>query len=164
MREQRRGSPPRRVRGRPRREEVRRKQPEQLTPPPPPPPPSSPTPSLPTPPSSLLQQGTSENSSILAEKRSPQPQRTVTHRDWRRLIRNVDNIRQWKDDLQEQLDYLRHEQQDEGVRETEAVAEFKHFSAAVREVAIPDHMKNLVLNPTAKRRIQRITFYISTRR
>ncbi|XP_057418801.1 uncharacterized protein LOC130713009 [Lotus japonicus] len=35
--------------------------------------------------------------------------------------------------------------QDEGEREAEAVAEFEPFSAAVREVAIPDNMKNIVL-------------------
>ncbi|XP_057432401.1 uncharacterized protein LOC130725166 [Lotus japonicus] len=76
---------------------------------------------------------------------TPPPQAPITGRDWRRLIRSVDDIRQWNDYLQEQLEYYRFEQQDEGEREAEAVAVFESFSAAVREVAIPDNMKNVVL-------------------
>ncbi|XP_057458501.1 uncharacterized protein LOC130749195 [Lotus japonicus] len=145
--EQKRGSPPRRVRGRHRREEVRREQPAQPTPPPPPPPPPlpSPTPPLPTPPSSPSQQGSSARSPEASGGGSLLPQAPITHRDWRCLVRNVDNIRQRNDYWQEQLDYYRLEQQDEGEREAEVVAEFEPFSVAVREVAIPDNMKNLVL-------------------
>ncbi|XP_057444156.1 eukaryotic translation initiation factor 5B-like [Lotus japonicus] len=131
--EQRRSSPPRRVRGRPRREEVSREQPEQPTPPPPPPPPSL-TPPLPSPPSSPSQQGSPARLSEVSGGGSSLPQAPITHRNWRRLIRNVNNIRQRNDYLQEQLDYYRLKQQDEGEREAEPVAEFKPFSAAVREL------------------------------
>ncbi|XP_057444237.1 uncharacterized protein LOC130736418 [Lotus japonicus] len=131
--EQRHGSPPRRVRRRPRHEEVRREQPEQSTPPPPPlpPPPPSPTPPLPTPSSLPSQQGSPALSPEASGGGLPLPQAPITHRDWRRLVRNIDNIRQRNDYLQEQLDYYR--------------LEFEPFSAAVREVEIPDNMKNLVL-------------------
>ncbi|XP_057418668.1 uncharacterized protein LOC130712871 [Lotus japonicus] len=57
----------------------------------------------------------------------------------------VSDAHQRNDYLQEQLEYYRSEQQDEGGREVEAVAKFEPFSAAVREVAIPDNMKNIVL-------------------
>ncbi|XP_057425878.1 uncharacterized protein LOC130719262 [Lotus japonicus] len=60
-------------------------------------------------------------------------------------MRNFDNIRQRNEYLQEQLEFFHHKQQNEGVREGEVVAEFEPFSAEVREVAILDNMKNLVL-------------------
>ncbi|XP_057441159.1 uncharacterized protein LOC130733102 [Lotus japonicus] len=73
------------------------------------------------------------------------PQAPISSQDWRRLISSIDDIRQRNEYLQEQLEYYRIEQQDEGEHEAEAVAEFEPFSAAVREVVILDNMKNIVL-------------------
>ncbi|XP_057438355.1 uncharacterized protein LOC130730373 [Lotus japonicus] len=145
--ERRHASPPRRVRGRPRRDHVHREETDRLTPPPspPPPPPPSPTPPLPSPPSSPEQHRTPVNSPPASGEETQAPQAPISSQDWWRLIRSVDDIRQRNDYLQEQLEYYRFEQQDDGEREAEAVAEFEPFLAAVREVAIPDNMKNIVL-------------------
>ncbi|XP_057432196.1 uncharacterized protein LOC130724946 [Lotus japonicus] len=114
-------------------------------PPPPPPPPPSPTPPLPSPPSSPEQQRTLVNSPPALGEETQAPQAPISSQDWRRLIRSVDDIHQRNDYLQEQLEYYHFEQQDEGEREAEAVAEFEPFSAVVREVAIPDNMNNIFL-------------------
>ncbi|XP_057418748.1 uncharacterized protein LOC130712955 [Lotus japonicus] len=147
----RRGSPPRRVRGRPRRKQVHREETDQLTPPPPPPPPPSPTPPLPSPPTSPEQQRSPVHSPGASGGETPAPQAPISGEDGRRLICSVDDIRQRNDYLQEQLEYYRYEQHDEGEREAEAVVEFEPFSAVVREVAIPDNMKNIVLETYSRK-------------
>ncbi|XP_057418477.1 uncharacterized protein LOC130712675 [Lotus japonicus] len=108
-------------------------------------PPPPPTPSLPSPPTSPEQRRSPEQSPVVSGRETQAPQAPISSQDWRRLISSIDDIRQQNDYLQEQLEYYRYEQQDEGEREAEAVAEFEPFSAAVREVAIPDNMKNIVL-------------------
>ncbi|XP_057434232.1 uncharacterized protein LOC130726894 [Lotus japonicus] len=90
-------------------------------------------------------QGSPAHSPEASGEETSAPQAPISAQYWRRLIRSVDDIRQRNDYLQEQLEYYRSEQQDEGEREAEAVAEFELFSAAVREVAITDNMKNIVL-------------------
>ncbi|XP_057452441.1 uncharacterized protein LOC130744268 [Lotus japonicus] len=147
----RRGSPPRRVRGRPRREQVHREETDQLTPPPPPPPPPSPTPPLPSPPTSPEQQRSPMHSPGASGEETPAPQAPISGQDWRHLIRSVDDIRQRNNYFQEQLEYYRYEQQDEEERGAEAVAEFESFSAAMREVAIPDNMKNIFLETYSRK-------------
>ncbi|XP_057444776.1 uncharacterized protein LOC130737022 [Lotus japonicus] len=131
----------RRIRGRPRRVQVQREETDQVTPPAAPPPPPSLTPPLPSPPSSPERQ----RSLIASGGETQASQAPISSQDWRPLISSIDDIRQRNEYLQEQLEYYRFEQQDEGEREAEAVAEFEPFSAAVREVAIPDNMKNIVL-------------------
>ncbi|XP_057432518.1 uncharacterized protein LOC130725292 [Lotus japonicus] len=132
-----------RVRGRPRREEVRCEQPEQSTPPTPSPPPPPPSPTLPFP--SPTASPERQDSQEVSGDGPPLPQAPIADGGWRRLTRNIDDIRQRNDYLQEQLEYYLLERQDEGEREAEAVAEFEPFSAVVREVAIPDNMKSLAL-------------------
>ncbi|XP_057418238.1 uncharacterized protein LOC130712420 [Lotus japonicus] len=134
-------SPARRVRGRPRRAQVQREETDQVTPSAPPPPPPSSMPPLPSPSSSPERQ----RSPTTSGGETQAPQAPISSQDWRRLISSIDDIRQRNEYLQEQLEYYRFEQQDEGEREAEAVAEFEPFLAAVREVAIPDNMKNIVL-------------------
>ncbi|XP_057444778.1 uncharacterized protein LOC130737024 [Lotus japonicus] len=134
-------SPTRGVRGRPRRAQVQREETDQVIPPAPPPLPPSLTPPLPSPPSSPERQ----RSPTASGGETQAPQAPISSHDWRRLISSIDDIRQRNEYLQEQLEYCRFEQQDEGDREAEAVVEFEPFSAAVREVVIPDNMKNIVL-------------------
>lgn len=59
-------------------------------------------------------------------------------------MRIIGDIQQWNDHLQGQLDFFRWEEQDDGVRETDTVAEFRPFSSEVENVAIPNNMKTLV--------------------
>ncbi|XP_057451989.1 pectinesterase inhibitor 10-like [Lotus japonicus] len=132
----RRTSPPRRVRGRPHHQKIHREEATPVTPPAPPPPPLSPTPPLPSPPTSPEQRRSPEQSPVVSGGETQAPQAPISSQDWTRLISSIDDIRQRNDYLQEQLEYYRHEQQDEGEREAEAVAEFEPFSAAIREVVI----------------------------
>lgn len=62
------------------------------------------------------------------------------------MMHNIGDIQRRNEHLQAQLDFLRYEQQDDGLREAESVADFRPFSAAVENVAIPNNMKTLVLD------------------
>lgn len=62
------------------------------------------------------------------------------------MMHNFGDIQRRNEHLQAQLDFIRFEQQDEGMREVETVAEFHPVSTEVENMVIPDNMKTLVLD------------------